>query len=129
MPTATEIVERALKRLGILDPDENPEAKEAKEGLSALNGMLAQWAQEDCDLGYSLPLGLQSEISDYQQVEAITNNLAVRLAAEYAVEVRRDVWDAAYTSKTTLQATLAEPENVKLDDGLVSAGYRRTWWW
>lgn len=123
--TGTEIVHSAFKRMGIIDADENPEAKEVRDGLDAMNGMLAQWAKEDCDLGLSLPLSRTDTIDDLLQIEAIINNLAVRLADDYEVQLRPETTDRAYRSKMTLQASLDDMSGAEFDQGLLDASHRK----
>jgi|GEM_PF-3475295 hypothetical protein len=125
MANGTEIVHKAFKRMGIIDADENPQAKDVSDGLEAMNGMLAQWAKEDCDLGLSLPLLRTDTIDDLLQVEAIINNLAVRLADDYEIQLKPETVDRAYRGKMTLQASLDDMTGATFDEGLLDAGRRK----
>lgn len=125
MANGTEIVHRTFLRLGIIDADENPGAKEVSHGLEALNGMLAQWVNEDCDLGLTLPLSRTDAVTDAQQVETIVNNLAVRLADDFSVQLKPETVDRAYRSKMTLQAQLDDMSGASFDQGLLDASHRK----
>lgn len=52
MATAREIVERALKRVGVLDAGENASASDLADGLTALNEMLYAWKGDGVDIAH-----------------------------------------------------------------------------
>ncbi len=96
MATTTDIVSRALRILGVLDPHEPAEAQDFESALVALNAMVARWEANGIALGWSavndpddpLPVPVEAE-------EALAYNLAVRLRAEFGVSVDGDVIELA----------------------------------
>jgi hypothetical protein len=76
MSSSAQIVTRALKRLGLVEPGESPAAADAEDGLAALNAMLAGWAADGMNVSPDVPLPAKHE-------EGVTALLAVRLAPDY----------------------------------------------
>jgi hypothetical protein len=76
MSTSAEIVTRALKRLGLVEPGESPAAADAEDGLAALNAMIAGWEADGINVSPDVPLPAKHE-------EGVTALLAVRLAPDY----------------------------------------------
>jgi hypothetical protein len=76
MSSSAQIVTRALKRLGVIDPSESPSASEAADGLATLNAMLASWAAHGVNVSPDVPLPAKHE-------KGVTALLAVDLSAEY----------------------------------------------
>ncbi len=96
MATTTDIVSRALRILGVLDPHEPAEAQDFTSGLTALNAMVARWEANGIAMGWSavndpddpLPVPVEAE-------EALAYNLAVRLRSEYGLVLAGDVIELA----------------------------------
>jgi hypothetical protein len=76
MSSSAQIVTRALKRLGLVEPGEDPAADMAADGLAALNAMLAGWAADGINVSPDVPLPAKHE-------EGVTALLAVRLSSDY----------------------------------------------
>jgi hypothetical protein len=76
MSSSAQIVTRALKRLGLVEPGETPAAADAEDGLAALNAMLAGWAADGINVSPDVPLPAKHE-------EGVTALLAVRLSEDY----------------------------------------------
>jgi len=53
MPTANDLVSRALRRVGILATGQTAEANDSLEGLDTLNDILDQWSLEDLMIVYT----------------------------------------------------------------------------
>lgn len=96
MATTADIVSRALRILGVLDPHEPAEAQDFDSALSALNAMAARWEANGIALGWTavndpddpLPVPVEAE-------EALAYNLAVRLRSEYGLALEGDVIELA----------------------------------
>jgi hypothetical protein len=76
MSSSAQIVTRALKRLGLVEPGETPAAADAEDGLSALNSMLAGWQADGINVSPDVPLPAKHE-------EGVVALLAIRLAPDY----------------------------------------------
>lgn len=125
MATLTELAKRVLVRIGSLDPDENPSAKDADAIVGIFNEMLAEWAEEDCDIAITLPVDGSDTVTSQLQVSAIVSNAALRAANDFGLPVTQQLYDMAYRSKTTLQKSLETMTNAVLDQALLDAGKRR----
>jgi hypothetical protein len=75
MATATEIATRALRRLQVIDPLEQPPALDVQHAEKALNAMLSAWEADGLS-GDKIPFDTRFE-------QAIIDILAVRLADDY----------------------------------------------
>lgn len=104
MATTSDIVSRALRILGVLDPHEPAESQDLEGGLVALNAMVARWEANGLALGWvpvtaadtPLPVPVEAE-------EALAYNLAVRLRSEYGVQLAGDVIEMARQGLAALQ--------------------------
>jgi hypothetical protein len=125
LATLTDLASRVLRRIGAIDPDENPTAKEAQAMVDIFNEMFAEWAEEDCDIALTLPVDGADTVTDQLQISAIVNNAALKAAQDFAMPVTQQLYDMAYRSKMTLQKSLETMANVELDQALLDAGKRR----
>lgn len=90
--TNQELIERAMILIGALDSGGTPTSAELSDMLSALNQMMAMWAENDMNLqfppqdtlGDTYPLQLWTE-------EPVAYNLAVRAATLFDLPVPPDV--------------------------------------
>lgn len=78
MATATQIAEKALKRLGLIQAGASPSAVDTADATDALNTMIGSWVAEGIT-GADVPLDSRFE-------HAIIALLAVRLAEDYGVQ-------------------------------------------
>lgn len=125
MATVTSLATRAAKRLGVLDPHESLTAEEGNDVIESLNDMLAEWAEQDCDLSLTLPLSGSDTITDRLQISAIVSNLATRIAPDYGATVSAELYSQAYSSKSTLQDSLETMAGATFDDALLDASKRK----
>lgn len=125
MATANELATRAAKRAGFLDPYESLTAEEGTDVVQALNDMLAEWVEQDCDLSLTLPLSGSDTITDGLQISAIVANLAVRIAPDFGLSASPELYAQANTSKSTLQDSLETMAGATFDDALLDASKRR----
>jgi hypothetical protein len=95
--SSAQIVTRALKRLGLIEPGESPAAADADDGLAALNAMLAGWQADGIDVSPDVPLPAKYE-------EGVVAMLAVRLAPDYGKEPSALVFADAAKGMTRLEA-------------------------
>jgi hypothetical protein len=81
------IVGRALRLIGVLDPNEPPESQDMQNGMLALNRMLRRWEANGLAMGFQ-PVSSPSDVLTVPDecLEAIDYQLALRLAPEYDTE-------------------------------------------
>ena|SRR4249919_3139199 len=88
MATASQIIRRALRLIGALNPTQALKAIDAQDGLETLNAMLAEWHEAQIGLpDYSLSSITDTLASDVADREAIAYQLAVRVAPEYGLDI------------------------------------------
>lgn len=106
MAIVSDITNRALRLLRVLDPHEAAESQDFATALVALNALAARWEADGLALGWStvdnpedaLPAPVEAE-------EALAYNLAIRLRAEYGVSLDPDV---VVTAREGLSALLRD---------------------
>lgn len=86
--TASDIIRRALRLIGVLDAQTSIEAVDYADALDTLNAMLAEWHES----GMGLPDYKFSSITDPISTdaadrEAVAYSLALRLAPEYGINI------------------------------------------
>lgn len=85
MTTAREVIYRALRQLGVSDPDETPTGRQASDALVALNAMVHGWKANGVDVGHA-DWTLDDEVDleiDPEFVRGLSAMLAIDLAPEY----------------------------------------------
>lgn len=107
--TATAVIIRgALGLLRVVDANEAPEAEDYADGVRALNAMMAAWAIDGWDLGWTVVSSPNDEItSPVWADEALIHNLAVRLRPHYGAALDPDVLAMARTGMATISAYIA----------------------
>lgn len=107
MTTVNDIVTRAMRKIGVVARDENPDADQIAEGVEALNMMLAAWVLDDVDISHTtltssstFPIGSQYE-------EGTVYLLASRLSTNYEVPQTFDA-DAFFRKIENAYLTIAE---------------------
>jgi hypothetical protein len=117
--SSAEIVTRALKRLGLVEPGESPAAADAEDGLAALNAMLAGWEADGINVSPDVPLPAKHE-------EGVTALLAVRLAPDYGKEPSALVYADASKGLTRLEADYISAPLATFDHAIVNTPARMT---
>lgn len=84
MALVSSIVNRALRLLNVIDANASTPARDSQTAIEALNGMLTRWEANGLALGWSNVSAVDDTLPlPDEALEAVTFNLAVRLAAEY----------------------------------------------
>lgn len=85
---ASRLIRRAMRLIGVLDSDQAMTATEAQDALDTLNGMLAEWHEAGMGLPeYQLPALTDTLSTDAADSDAISYQLAIRIAPEYGVQM------------------------------------------
>jgi hypothetical protein len=80
-------IQRALRLLGVIDPNEPVEPEDMQNGLLALNAMLRRWEANGLAVGYTpISTGSATLTVPDEALEVIDYQLAIRLAPEYDTE-------------------------------------------
>lgn len=108
--TTRDLVERALRIIGVLAVDETAPGEYAEIGLAAYNAMIASWRLYGIDL-YSADQGLNEDIDlPPEYLEPAAYILAARLQPEFSLP--RTIDDARHLR--LIRANYAGPENVRM---------------
>lgn len=129
MTTAQSVVYRALRMLGVADPEETPTATMAANGLETLNAMVHGWKGQKVDVGHE-DWALTDEVTvevDPQHVNSMTALLAVEMLPEYpGMTLSPAVLAVAANGWAALQAAYTD-SSVDTDLTLDTAFRRRIW--
>jgi hypothetical protein len=107
MAATQTIINRALRLLGMLDPNESPEAVDTQTALEALNAMMARWEADGVSVGWTPVAAASDDLpAPVEAEEAIAYNLAVRLRPEYGVQLAPDVIATAQNGLSRLLADI-----------------------
>lgn len=99
MATGTEIVTRALTRLGIRASETALEASELQDGLDLLNDMLSNWEESGYNLGFSPIANLTDEVRIPRGANAaVIDGLAILMAPEYSRPISQALLTSAKLS-------------------------------
>jgi hypothetical protein len=87
MSTVADIVGRAMRLIGVNDPNQAPSADDFATGMLALNAMCRRWEANGTSMGWQDVANPSDELpAPPEAEEAITYQLAMRIAPEYSVE-------------------------------------------
>lgn len=121
--TLQQLLDRAGVLIGAVESGNSLTAAESSDLLSALNGMMTMWAQDDKDLQWppqdtltdTYPLPLWTE-------EPVVYNLAVRAATLFDLSVPPDVAFIANKGESFIAKTLINNNMIPLDMSHMPAG-------
>lgn len=121
--TLQQMINRAMVLIGALNSGGTPTADESADMLSALNGMMAMWAQDDKDLQYPP----QDTLTDTYPLpswteEPVIYNLATRGATLFDVPVPPDVAFIANEGSKFIAKVLINNKMTPLDMSHMPAG-------
>lgn len=87
MSTVSDITRRALRLINAIDANEAPEAEDSDTAIMALNGMCRRWEANGMAMGWNDVSNPSDAMpSPPEADDAITYNLALRLAPEYQTQ-------------------------------------------
>lgn len=85
--TNNDLIEDALRIIGVIPEGQNANSADATLGLTVMNDMLAEWAENDIDVEYWPQDDLQDDSPlDASEVAAVKYMLAVTLAPYFGRE-------------------------------------------
>lgn len=104
MATASQVINRALKRLKVIGVGASPTANETTDCLEALNDMLFAWRIEGIDLAHTTLLSTDTLDVDDDHIEAIALNLAKRVGGMFGRELSKEDQQLALEGEMSLRA-------------------------
>ena len=81
MPTALDIITQAMRKIGVLEASETPEADMSQDALDDLNKLLFDLVPEGADIGFRAALAIGDTIPTPPELDRA---LMYMLAAEIA---------------------------------------------
>lgn len=115
--TAASLIRRALLILNVVDAEEATEAIESSDALAVLNAMLAEWYEAGIGLhDYSLSSVTDTLATDAADSEAISYQLAARLAPEYGGQMSPIAVEMAQSTFARLRMRYFQPGIVDFSD-------------
>lgn len=103
MATAANIISRALRILGVMDPTEAPEAEDFQTAIVALNAMGARWEASGLIESWTELVRPEDEVSaPVTAYDALCYGLAARLRPEYGLPIAEDVLAMAQQATSLL---------------------------
>lgn len=110
MPTAQNIIDRALRILRVTDASAATNVEDANQALDELNVLLAEWHVAQIGVpDYSMDTLQTESNSDAADRDALAYQLAIRLAPEYGVELSPAAQAAASESFSRLRLRYFQP--------------------
>jgi hypothetical protein len=116
--TVLNLIKRAMRTLGILQTQEEPDAAEAQDVLSILNSMLKAWELEGIKLAHVDMVLTDTLPYPDNHIDPIVYNLAVMIAPEFEVDTRADVIYMAKNSYRNLQNYYHDATELSVDTAL-----------
>jgi hypothetical protein len=123
MATAQTIINRALRLCSVLDPVEAANNEYASDALDTLNGMLAEWYAAGIGFpDWTFPTLATAIATDAGDADALSYQLALRLAPEYGVEIPQALLGIAAETMGRLRLRYFQPGTVDFSELPGSAG-------
>lgn len=126
MATGSDIITRALTKLGVRASETPLEAAELADGLDALNDMLSEWEYSGIRLNFERLTNAAETVNVPDgALGCIKSQLAVRLAAEYGRQISPALVAEADLGMDNLLISLAHLGDVELPDTLPTGSGNR----
>ena len=132
--TRRDFVNGALEEIGLASIAFDATADELVGAMRRLNAMMAEWNARGIRIGYPIPSGPNSgELDDETNVpdsawEAVTLNLAIRIAPSYGKQVLPATMTGAKRAFNALLNLHAQPAEMQLPVMPAGAG-NKPWRW
>lgn len=107
MSTNQQIIDRALREIGVVEGGSSADATDSADTLTDLNGMMAQWRKSSMDLDFfpQDDLTATCPVPDWAE-EAVVSNLAVKAAVTFRANVTQALGMKAHDGKNLVGRTL-----------------------
>lgn len=128
--TKRQCVQAALSEIGLATYAFDLSADQIEQALWRLDAMLGEWNARGIRLGYPLPANPNnSDATDDSGIpdsayEAVTTNLALKLAPSYGKTVGNETRATARAALNTLYALSAKPKEMRIQDIPMGAGHK-----
>lgn len=121
MATGSDIVNGALRKLGVNPSDSAITGQEMLDGIESMNDMLIEWENSGLVLGFSPIADPADTIRVPRGTEnAIKANLAGRLASDYSKQISVALAGEIAASSDNMLRIISKPVDVEYPDTLPS---------
>ena len=128
--TNAELIDEALRDIGVVGEGQSASAYQAKRALRALNQMLAMWAEQDCDLHFPpqrlVDLSTTCPIPPWAEL-GIQQNLSVICSTKFRSPLRPDLATEADDRKRGIFARVMNDNLRKADMSHLPYGELGRW--
>ena len=126
--TNNEVIKKALQELGVVGFNGTATASQAQDCLDILNGMMAEWEQQDVDLNW-FPQDTLSETCPIPRwaENGVISNLAVTASASFRAPLSEGLIQKAYQGFNTIFNTVMKIKHQPSDMGHISKGSNGRW--
>lgn len=129
MATARDVVQRALRIIGVAAHDEPVHAAEAAIALTSLNAMLKGWEAHSVDVNhdtdYTLSSAFETATLTAKYRDAVTHCLAKEIAPEFGVSLTAEAARSAIDGWSIIQANFLTSEDLTFDKAMRRMPSRR----
>ena len=123
--TKRELVQAALNELGIAEYEFDVSPEELSSGSARLDSMMSTWSKQGLRLPYDFTGNYDAESGlPMTAFEAVTTNLAKRLAPSYGKQTPPEVLTTAKSSLNALLSESAAPRDMQLSGIPYGAGHK-----
>lgn len=119
MSTATQIIDRALRKVGALAAGETSSSDMSTDALADLNAMLARWLDVGIEISNGEVILTDVIPQDLADEEAVVFNLAELLLLEYPSPNGPLIIQKANETYRRILAKYNDPGELQVEDGLL----------
>lgn len=123
--TASDIIRRAMRLIGVLDANEAVEAADSADALDTLNALFAEWRGADIlvpDYDVAIP-GTELTL-DLADREAVAYKLAMRISPEYGTSMSAEARESMDEAWSRLRLRYFQPGSANFDELPTATGWR-----
>lgn len=119
MATVTDLISRALRRVGVIAEDETATSSQSNDALDSLNDLLSSWMDEGIPINNG-DLALTDTFPvDVSERRAVFLNLSIELASDYGRSVDAVTFEHAEDLKKVLMVKYSQIDESSFDDSLL----------
>lgn len=115
--TASDILRRAMRLIGILDAAEAVEAEDSADALDTLNALFAEWRGSGIPVpDYLVEIPATELTLDLADREAVAYQLAMRISPEYGASMSSEARASMEESWRRMQLRYFQPGTVNFQE-------------
>jgi len=116
--TAGDLVKNALRKIGVLQTQEEPDADEMDDGLTTLNNMLHAWELDGIRLNHTDVVSTDTLPYPDNHTNPIMYSLCVQFCTEYGKPITAEIAGNGENGYRNLQNYYYQPDEMSVDNAL-----------